>query len=362
MPTTVETRERALASLLTPDGTRSFGIQAAVIWIGLAAALALSVLLALGLCTDACKATYEWTIFGMKFPVLGIGFFALCLLLFRLRDRPLFRGLFAAGLAGAWGAEITFLHVQHSVIKRWCPVCLAVASCICVVGIARSAGYFTGMGKHVASGRGAMARHLSKGVLMAAMMIAGAYVSLLGLGNPATLHAETLPIALGKQDSDVEVYVFTDWFCPACRQADPDLEKAYPNIMERAKLLFIDRPIHAESMNYIPYNLSFLVREKAKYLEIRKALHSLASRTKEPTAADVQKAVGPLGVTYRPLNYADVNAAVQYFQSVSQAFRVEGTPAVVVYNRKDRSSRLLLGVRDLSYANLLMAVSGVAPP
>ena len=324
--------------------------------------MALSVFLAVGLCTEACKATYEWTIFGMKFPLLGIGFFVLCLLLFRLRDRPVFRGLFPAVIAGAWGAEITFLYVQHSIIKRWCPMCLAVAFCVCVVGIARSIGYFTGMGKHIESGRGAMARHLSRGVLLAAAMIAGAYVSFLGLANPATLHAETLPIALGKQDSEVEVYVFTDWFCPACRQADPDLEKAYPNIMERAKLLFIDRPIHVESMNYSPYNLSFLVREKAKYLEIRKALHLLAMRTKEPTPADVQKAVDPLGVTYRPLNYADVNAGVQYFQSVAQSFRVEGTPAVVVYNRKNRNTRLLFGVQELSYANILMAVSGVAPP
>jgi protein-disulfide isomerase len=132
--------------------------------------------------------------------------------------------------------------------------------------------------------------------------------------------------------------------------------------MKRAKLLFVEFPVHPESMNFIPYNLSFLVREKAKYLEVRKALMHLAERTKEPTPEDVQKAVAPLGVAYRPLNYSDVNAAVQYFQSLVQAFHVEGTPAMVVYNRKNRSTRLLSGVRDLSYPNILMAVSGVAPP
>jgi hypothetical protein len=40
-----------------------------VVWVALAAALVLSVFLAVGLCTEACKATYQWTIFGMKFPV-----------------------------------------------------------------------------------------------------------------------------------------------------------------------------------------------------------------------------------------------------------------------------------------------------
>jgi len=265
-------------------------------------------------------------------------------------------------ISGAAGAELTFLYVQHSIIKRWCPMCLAVAFCVCAAGIALATGYFAGMRKQFELGRGAMARHLSKGAFMAAVMIAGAYVSFLGLGNPASSHADTLPLTLGKPDSEIEVYVFTDWFCPSCRQVEPDLEKAYPDIMKRAKLLFVEFPIHPESMNFTPYNLSFLVREKAKYLEIRKALQQLAEKTKAPTPEDVQKAVAPLGVAYQPLNYSDVNAAVQYFQSLVRAFRVEGTPAMVVYNRKNRSTRLLSGVRELSYPNILMAVSGVAPP
>jgi len=273
-----------------------------------------------------------------------------------------FRGLLPVMLSGAAGAELTFLHVQHSIIKRWCPMCIAVAFCVGVAGIALAAGYFAGMRKQFESGRGAMARHLSKGAFLAAVMVAGAYVSFLGLGNPATTRADTLPMALGKLDSEIEVYVFTDWFCPSCRQAEPDLEKAYPDIMKRAKLLFVDFPVHPESMNFIPYNMSFLVREKAKYLEVRKALMRLAERTKEPTPEDVQKAVAPLGVSYRPLNYSDVNAGVQYFQSLVRTFRVEGTPAMVVHNRKNRSTRLLSGVKDLSYPNVLMAVSGVAPP
>jgi hypothetical protein len=338
-------------------------IRTAVVWAGLTAALVLSILLAVGLCTEACKETYKWTIFGIKFPILGIVFFALCLLFFSLRDHSVFRSLFPAVIAGAWGAEITFLHVQYSIIKRWCPMCLAVAFCVCVVGIALATGYFSSRRKEFETRGEAMVRHLSKGVFLAVVMIAGAYVSFLGLGSPESSAEAPLPaLALGKQDSEVEVYVFTDWFCPACRQAEPDMEKAYPDILKRAKLVFVDRPVHAESMNYIPYNLSFLVREKEKYIPIRKALQQLALRTKEPTAEDVQNAVAPLGIAYRPLNFSEINAGVQYFQSLVQAFRVEGTPAMVVYNRKTRSTKMLYGVRDLSYPNILMAVSGVAPP
>ncbi|NNG45918.1 MAG: hypothetical protein HKM86_02230 [Deltaproteobacteria bacterium] len=334
----------------------------AMVWGALAMALVLSIFLAVGLCTAQCKATYEWTIFGMKFPIVGIGFFAFCLLLFYFRDRPVIRGLFPAVIAGAWGAEFTFIYVQHSIIQIWCPMCLAVALCVFVAGIALATDYFYDRKKQPGSGRGVTMRYLSKGCILAALMAVGSYVSFIGLGNPASSHAETLPVALGKMDAEVEVYVVTDWFCVACRKAEPDMERAYPNIMSRAKLVFVDMPIHAESMNYIPYNLSFLVREKERYLEIRKALFGLALRTKEPTQEDVQKVVTPMGVTYRPLNYADVNAGVQYFQSVVKAFKIQGTPAMVVFNRKTKNIKVLNGIGDLSYPNILMAVSGVAPP
>ena len=48
--------------------------------------------------------------------------------------------------------------------------------------------------------------------------------------------------------------------------------------------------------------------------------------------------------------------------SRSQAFRVEGTPAVVVRNRRTGATKTLLGAREISYANIIMTVSGVPPP
>jgi protein-disulfide isomerase len=350
------------ASSMLLERVKGIGWGPVVVGSALAAAFTLSVFLAVGLCTEACKAVYRWTIFGVKFHWLGIGFFAVSLILFRFRESRWPGLALNALIFGACGAEATFLYVQHSIIRRWCPLCLAIAFLVFAAGIALAAGPSDGSGMKILAGRGKMARLLAKGFLLVSVMLAGATVSFLGLGNPADSQAETLPVALGKTDSEIEVYVFTDWFCPACKIAEPEMEKAYPEILARGKLLFIEHPIHKESLNYLPYNLSFLVREKAKYLEIRKALMRLAQKTKEPTPEEVQKAVAPLGVVYRPLNYSEVNAAAQYFASVVKAFRVEGTPSVVVYHRKTKTHRLFTGVKDLSEANLRMAVSGVAPP
>src|SRR4030067_943478 len=101
------------------------------------------------------------------------------------RKRSLARGLFAVLIAGAWGAEITFLHVQHSIIKNWCSICLAVALCVCVVGMALGTGYFSDIRKQYGSGREAAMRYLSRGVFLTAGMTAGSYVAFLGVGNTA---------------------------------------------------------------------------------------------------------------------------------------------------------------------------------
>jgi protein-disulfide isomerase len=349
-----------MAAGMLLERVKRIGVTPAIVWTALAAGFVLSAVLAAGLCVEACKAVYRWTIFGVKFSWAGIVFFGGALVLFRFRENRLAGWAFHALIYGAWGAEAIFVYVQHSIIRQWCPLCLAIAFLVFAAGIALAAGS-SGSGMNLLAGRRAMAQNLAKTFLIASAVLAGAVVSFLGLGNPSDARSEAISMALGNQDSDIEVYVFTDWFCPACKVAEQEMEKAYPEILKQAKLLFIEHPIHTESLNFLPYNVSFLVREKAKYLEIRKALVRLARTTKEPTPDDVQGAVAPLGVTYRPLNYSDVNAASRYFESIVRAFGVRGTPSVVVRNRKTKNHRLYVGVKDLTEANLRMAVSGAAP-
>ena len=137
-------------------------------------------------------------------------------------------------------------------------------------------------------------------------------------------------LAFGPADSSREVYIVSDWFCPACRVAEPEILNGARLAMKQAKVIFVDYPIHQETLNYIPYNLSFMAREKEKYLQIREALAALSQKTKEPTPEDVQAAVSPLGVKYVPLSFADVLAGTQFQMSIVQKYKPTGTPQVIV--------------------------------
>jgi len=192
--------------------------------------------------------------------------------------------------------------------------------------------------------------------------LAGIGISAVGLSKPDAF-AAGLPVkslAFGDKESSTEVYFITDWFCPGCRVAEPEILKAARNTMRQAKVIFVDYPIHPETLNYIPYNLSFIVREKEKYLRIREALATLARKTKEPTPEDVQAAVSPLGVKFVPLNYADVVAGMQHFLTLVKKFNVPGTPSVVVQDSRTGKTKTLFGNANITSDNILKAVAEVS--
>ena len=108
-------------------------------------------------------------------------------------------------------------------------------------------------------------------------------------------------------------------------------------------------------MNYIPYNLSFMLNDKKQYFKIRKALTKLAKESKTPTPEQVQKAVQPYGVTYVPLNFADVNEGIKFQEGIVKTFKVKQTPTVVVANRKKLKAKKLTG-SSITAKNIMRAI------
>jgi uncharacterized membrane protein len=336
-------------------------------WIAVpfAAAWILSVLSWLGICSDGCEETHLYRIFGLPLSPLGVGYFTLCGVAFLTRNRSRFSGfLIPLLLAGALGSELVLVWIQKYVIGKWCPLCVGIAFSVVAACVLIFLERLPGVAIRIRGGERnlVMKRLAGKTALILFAFLAGIGMTAVGMKKPdafaASLSVKSL--AFGDPESSSEVYIITDWFCPACRAAEPEMLKGARKAMLQAKVVFVDYPVHPETFNFVPYNLSFIVREKAKYLEIREAMSILARKTKEPTPEDVQAAVSPLGVKYVPLNYVDVMAGMQYFSTLVNKFKVPGTPAVAVLDSRTGKTRTLYGISDITSDNILKALAEVS--
>jgi uncharacterized membrane protein len=336
-------------------------------WIAVpfAAAWILSAISWLGICSGGCEETHLYRFFGFPLSPLGVGYFTVCGLAFLTRNRFRFSGfLIPLLLSGALGSEFVLVWIQKYVIGKWCPLCVGIALSVATACVLIALERLPGIAIRIRGGeRGLVMKRLAgKTALILFAFLAGMGISAAGLSKPDAFAAglSVKSLAFGNAESSSEVYIVTDWFCPACRAAEPEILKGARNAMQQAKVVFVDYPIHPETLNYIPYNLSFILREKEKYLQIREVLAILARKTKEPMPEDVQTAVSPLGVKYVPLNYADVLAGMQYFNTLVKKFKVPGTPAVVVQDLRTGKTRTLYGRSDITSDNILKTVAEVS--
>jgi hypothetical protein len=319
----------------------------------------------LGICSNGCEESHLYRFFGLPLSPLGVGYFTVCGIAFLTRNRfRLSCFLLPILLAGALGSEFVLVWIQKYVIGRWCPLCVGVAISVVTACVLTALERLPGVAVRIRGGERnlVMKRLAGKTVLILFAFLAGMGVTAMGLKKPDAF-AAGLPVkalAFGDTESSLEVYFVTDWFCPACRAAEPEILKSARKAMGHAKVVFVDYPVHPETFNFIPYNLSFIVHEKAKYIEIREALAALARKTKEPTPEDVQAAVSPLGVKYIPLNYVDVMAGMQYFSGLIKKFKVPGTPSVVVLDSRTGKTKTLYGILEITSDNIMKAEAEVS--
>jgi len=319
------------------------------------AGLALAILSWTDLCSfNGCSEAHEYRLFGIALPLVGTLYFCILTIIMLLSRRyNSFTPLVNLALAGGAGAELAMIHLQKNVIQAWCPLCLGIAATVYLLCVVKIVSTVIESRENKTMNKG---RLFSKSLLLIVAALAGFSISFVGIKKP---EAAGIDASLGKQTSKVEVYIFSDWLCPICIKIEPVLESVLPQIDKRAKIHFIDKPVHKESMNFVPYHLSFLVNEKQKYMQLRKALFQLAKNNKNPSLQDVQGAIAPLGVTYKQLSFMDVSQMMAQSQALSTEYKVTGTPTVVVVNSSSKKSKTLVGGRDITAENLLTAVKSL---
>jgi uncharacterized membrane protein len=333
-----------------------------IIFLSLIAGIILSIVSGVSLCTEACAESHTYRLFGLRFEWIGLFFFILAGI-FHLLSASYPKLSFLTGLmiAGAFGSELKFILLQKNEIGKFCPVCLSIAACIAIAAAAFTIGYFIELNSVIRLGqRGELMKSITKGITSIAVVLFGFLVATVGIAKFDQLGAaeETVKesLAMGNLTSPIEVYVFTDWSCPACRAVEPEIEKMAPDVMKVARLTFVDYVIHPETLNYTPYNVSFMIKNKAQYFAIREKLGELSIKTGTPTDELVEKAVEPLGVKYYQLNYADITLSQKYFRQLSKQFGISKTPTVVVVNRQTKKGKKLVGGAEITEANVMKAI------
>jgi protein-disulfide isomerase/uncharacterized membrane protein len=336
-----------------------FGIST----LSILAAAILSVVSWLEICSQECAAAHTYRLFGLKFEDIGLVFFPV-LLLFHLLSwkKPLFSYITGLMLAGASGAEMIFIYAQKTLIGHWCPVCLSIAACVGIASLAYLIGYVSHLKFFVnESRRSETMLNVQKGITTSLAIAVGFVLAFIGIGKEDTIAAAENSIknsiTFGNQKSDVDVYLFSDWQCPACRQVEPALKEILAVSSKDARFTFADFTIHQASLNFTPYNLSFMIHNKGKYLELRDALTKLSVDTDAPTDADIEKITKAAGVKYKQLNYSDVALGLKYFKALGQEFDLNSTPTLVIVNEKTKKGKKLHGVAEITAENVKKAIA-----
>lgn len=310
------------------------------------------------LCSSACSEAHMYRFYDIEFGWVGICTFVGLAALWRFRNNRFSRGVYTWVLVSSCGAEAWFLFVQKAVIRSWCPVCVALAV---TVGLLASIVFINFILKlKITIKEQKMRRVIITSVLKSVFVVVGALfgfgIAFFGVEKPAEAQVAT-DLWLGKANSAVEVYVITDWFCPGCRKAEPEIEAATKAINNRAKVAFVDYSVHPESTNFSPYNLSFQIYNKAQYLPLRSALINLAQKTKTPTTEEVQEAIKATGVKYKQLPMSDVMAGMAAYTAVISKFGATVTPTVIIRSVKSGKMKKLEGHKDIKASSIVDAVA-----
>lgn len=309
------------------------------------------------LCSQSCNDAHNYRLFNIPFEWVGWAFFLVFSIFHFLgRSSSFYRTIAGLTIAGALGAEAFFILMQKYTIGAWCPVCLSIAGTIAFIGICY---LFLNQRQQ---NEGYMNKWLNIGLLTAVFTL-GFTSSFFGISKIDQLQAVEdaikEKIKFGNTSSPVQVYVFTDWACPACRMVEPAIEAMAPQLMKEAQITFVDTVVHPETLNYAPYNISFMANSKPKYFQIREALGKLSIKTKKPTEADVRKVIEPFGVQYNELPFEDITVAMRYFDELTERFKITGTPTIAIVNTSAKKGKKLAGVEEITEANVLKAIQAL---
>ncbi len=185
------------------------------------------------LCAAKC-AYVQGDIIGIDLNIFGILFYSLLLVLLMVYRKVypggwLMKAIAAVASVGI-GAELILVkfQVENSV---YCPKCLISGFFFLVMFLL-------------------IARHLKRWVIILLIAAGVLFASFTFNGSIIPSYGEESYPKFGTDSAKVEIIVYSDYFCPHCRNIDEQVNAILRKLKDRARIRFVDVPIHSRSLDY----------------------------------------------------------------------------------------------------------------
>jgi len=250
------------------------------------------------------------------------------------------------------------------VLYHWCPICLSIAASLLILALSFATETLINLTAIIKKGDAMKTKSMIRKILVAvAVFVVGAVSAFAGITKHDSIAIAQSSfdekIAFGKQDSPITVYVFTSWSCPACKMIEPKLAGIVTPLESKAKIIFIDHVSDVKTLNYAPYNLSFMLNNRKQYFELRKVLREVGAKTDAPSEEQVEHAVAKIHEKYKQLNYADVEIGIGYFKEMSNEYEITSLPSVVIVNTKNKEHKMLSGTEKVTSEHIISEIDAM---
>jgi thiol-disulfide isomerase/thioredoxin len=344
-----------------PNSSKANKICFWIISFTLFVGLSLSIISWLEICVEHCSSNKDYRLFGVPFAYVGITYFVTLLFSHVLsRIYPLALILTGALLASGIGAEVVFIAIQKFQMGQWCPVCLSIAATLSIATLI----FIFSLPVSQTYKKGIFIMDKFKKTLGSfTFFVIGFILAFSGISKVDQLAASVdqiqKRIELGNKESPIEIYYFTDWFCPSCKKVDRRIDAFFPKIQSKVGFYFIDFPVHTKTLNYTPYNLAFLINDKSQYLKARQMIEKMAEEIDSPTDEDIEAHAKKAGLKFKELTYLDVRSGIEFFNKLSEKYKLNSTPTMIIQNTKTGKFKRLEGSDEISEADILKAIEGL---
>lgn len=276
-------------------------------WINLIISLiGIGVVMFYNLCEESC-AYLQGSIFGIEMKYLGLFYMGMLIAFNLLRRDLVLLSLLSFGV----GAEIYLVGFQI-VGGAYCYYCLGFGAVVVLLFLLN----FT----------------MSKKAVIGISIIGGFILFIVlfkGIVTPAYADEIILP-SFG--NGNIEVRLYTDYFCGPCRSLEPKLEPVIKDLVKRniINITFIDTPIHSYTKLYARLFLYSLKekREINHVFRVRTALFE-AAKNKVMEEKEIEEILKNKGIRFKPF---DVIPTLNIYSSFIKEDKVTATPTCVILN------------------------------